>query len=184
MKISTSVGFTFALAALCATATPDLAGLAPPADDGCVEAPLTNNLLVMLQSEPSREEPRATGLCYHLRPQETLWMLVKGEPAIPQGGDILIAGVLGPGVEAGLPSNQTVYTGDGWYLLFQIPAGQPQEELLFVRNMGDTSAPACFRLAYQFAPERESRPEHKGGNEPSTRPIPPALPRGDKATPL
>ncbi|MEK7620051.1 MAG: hypothetical protein AAB413_02315 [Patescibacteria group bacterium] len=168
----------FTLAALIATVSPQ--PVAAPTPELAQGEPLNSHLLLLLQPEPSLEEPRTTGVCYNLRPQETLRMLVKGAPAIPQGGDILISGSLGAGVEAGFASNQTVYTGDGWNLLFQIPATAPQEELILIRNIGESEAPACFRLAYQIPPELEPLPEFKGGNEPPTHWIPPAQPNASE----
>lgn len=170
MNVSHQISYVlFALAALIATVSPPLpmSSTVELAQD----EQLRRNMLVMIQPELPREQPRFTGVCYDVHPQETLQMLVKGVPAIPQGGDILIVGLLGAGLEVGFPGNPNVFTDDGWSMIFQIPGALPQEELILVRNTSETGAPACFKLAYQFPLEPESEPEQKDGNEPSTRPM-------------
>lgn len=172
----------FALAALVATVSPNPA--AQGSDEPTPREALVSHLLVLLPPEPSREEPRYTGVCYFLHPQETLHLKVKGEPAIPEGGSLLFVGELGVGVEAGALGSSSIHTGGGWSVAFVIPGDLPQEEQLVVRHTGETAAPACFRLAYQFPPEREPRPEHKGGNDRSPSPLPPMKPRDMTPRPL
>lgn len=172
----------FVLAACAAAVAPNLA--AHGSDEPTPREPLVSHLLIMLPPEPSREEQRYTSVCYFLRPQETLHLKVKGEPAIPEGGAILFVGELGVGVEAGALGSSSIHTGGGWSVAFQIPRNLPQEEQLVVRHTGDTAAPACFKLAYEFEPDRAPHPRHKGGNDRSPSPLPSVQPRDPTPRPL